>query len=61
MGTNAVKAGTRRLRPGSFTAMAPGMPHYASTNEETVIQISTTGPWAVHYVNPADDPRNKRK
>jgi hypothetical protein len=30
-------------------------------DEETVIQISTTGPWSITYLNPADDPRNKAK
>lgn len=37
------------------------MAHYAYTDEEAVIQISTTGPWSVNYLNPADDPRNKPK
>jgi hypothetical protein len=27
--------------------------------EETVIQISTVGPWGLTYVNPKDDPRQK--
>lgn len=52
---------TRRLRAGSFSALGPNMPHYAFTDEETIIQISTTGPWSVNYLNPADDPRNKPK
>lgn len=33
--------------------------HYAFTNEETVIQLHGVGPWAINYVNPADDPRKK--
>ena len=28
-------------------------------DEETVIQISTVGPWGLTYVNPEDDPRQK--
>jgi hypothetical protein len=26
-------------------------------DEETIVQISTTGPWGLTYVNPKDDPR----
>jgi hypothetical protein len=28
-------------------------------DEETVVQISTIGPWGLTYVNPEDDPRQK--
>jgi len=30
-------------------------------DEETVIEIRTTGPWSINYVNPAEDPRNYAK
>ena len=59
MGTDGDKAKTRKLGPGTFSAMAPNTPHYGFTDEETIIQISTIGPWTVTFVNPADDPRNK--
>jgi len=36
-------------------------PYFAFTNEETVIEIEGAGPWAVNYVNPADDPMKKRR
>jgi quercetin dioxygenase-like cupin family protein len=61
MGRLANKARTRILRAGSFSALGPNMPHFAFADEETVIQISTTGPWSLTYINPANDPRNKRK
>lgn len=51
---------TRRLPPGSFFAFDAGMAHYAHVHEETVVQLSSTGPWAITYLNPADDPRKKR-
>ena len=50
------KAG-KTLPAGSYTSMPPGMRHYAWTEGETVLQISTIGPWGITYVNPADDPR----
>ena len=57
MGTQANPAGARRLAAGSFFAFDPGLAHYAHVEEETVVQLSSTGPWTINYVNPADDPR----
>lgn len=48
---------TEALPAGSFTVMPPGMQHYAVAEGETVIQITTVGPWEIHYIDPADDPR----
>jgi quercetin dioxygenase-like cupin family protein len=44
---------------GSFFALSPNMAHYAFTDEETVVQLNSTGPWSVTYVNPNGDPRQK--
>lgn len=59
MGDVADKAKAQRLPAGSFFAFDPGMAHYAHVEEETVVQISSTGPWSITYINPADDPREK--
>lgn len=48
---------TKPLTAGSFVAMEPGLVHQAGADEETVVQLNSTGPWAVTYVNPSDDPR----
>jgi quercetin dioxygenase-like cupin family protein len=48
---------TQRLGPGSYTSMPPGMRHYAIADGETVIQLTSVGPWLINYVNPDDDPR----
>lgn len=58
MGSDGDPAKAQRLGPGAFVAMSPGMAHYAHTMEPTVVQISTTGPWSITYLNAADDPRN---
>lgn len=42
---------------GSFISMPPKMHHFAYTKKETIIQLSTVGPWGITYINPADDPR----
>jgi quercetin dioxygenase-like cupin family protein len=54
------KAG-EALRAGSYFAMPTGMQHFAWTDGEVELQLATLGPWAVHYVNPADDPRRKKE
>ena len=50
---------TRAMTAGSFVVMPKGAHHYAWTKGETVIQVHAIGPWAVTYVNPADDPRKQ--
>lgn len=59
MGEKADKSKTYALPAGSFFAFSPGMTHFAFVDEDTVIQLNSTGPWGLTYVNPADDPRNK--
>jgi quercetin dioxygenase-like cupin family protein len=50
---------TRALKAGSISIMQPGMHHYVWTDEETIGQVHSIGPWSVNYVNPADDPAKK--
>ena len=55
------KSQTRYVPPGSFYYMAPNHNHFGWIgNEETIIQLHGVGPWGITYVNPADDPRNKK-
>lgn len=42
---------------GGFFLAAKGMPHYAWSTGPTIIQIHGMGPFAINYINPADDPR----
>jgi len=59
MGEKADKGKAQALPAGSFFAMPPGMAHFAFADEDTVIQLNSTGPWSLTYVNPTDDPRKK--
>jgi quercetin dioxygenase-like cupin family protein len=59
MGESADQSKAEPLPAGSFFALPPGKAHYVFIDEETVIQITTVGPWGLTYVNPADDPRPK--
>ena len=52
-------AKTTALSAGSFAIMQPKTTHFAWTKAETIIQVHGFGPWAINYVNPADDPRKK--
>ena len=47
------------LRPGGFAEAAAKMNHYAWASAETVVQVHGQGPFAITYVNPADDPSKK--
>ena len=60
MGEKLDTSAGRALPAGAFAFMPPGMRHFAWTKGETVIQLHGTGPWQINYVNPADDPRNKK-
>ena len=39
--------------------MPAGMRHFVRTQGDTVVQLHGVGPWAITYVNPADDPRTR--
>ena len=59
LGSMFDKSKTRALGPGSVSIMQPRTHHYVWTNEETIAQVHSIGPWSVNYVNPADDPAKK--
>jgi quercetin dioxygenase-like cupin family protein len=48
------------LKAGGLLHMPKGMQHYAWTTEETILQVHGIGPASITYVDPADDPRNKK-
>jgi quercetin dioxygenase-like cupin family protein len=48
------------MSAGTFGTWPAGMQHFVWTEGETVIQLHGEGPWSLNYVNPTDDPRNKK-
>lgn len=60
MGSTFDPSKTKTIKTGGVVAMAPGMQHYVQIGKETVVQLSTRGPWSIAYVNPADDPRKSQ-
>jgi hypothetical protein len=45
------------LAADSFVRIPARVPHFAWTDQETVVQINGMGPFDITYVSPKDDPR----
>ncbi|HEX8069133.1 MAG TPA: cupin domain-containing protein [Pyrinomonadaceae bacterium] len=58
LGEKLDEAVAHELVAGSYARMPKGVRHFAVAKGPTVIQVSGIGPFAINYVNPADDPRN---
>lgn len=54
-----VDRSAKGLKTSGFVHLPAGMPHFAFTSEETIVQINGTGPFDVVYIDPRDDPRKK--
>ena len=54
MGKEFDAAQTKPYTAGALIAMPPETAHFVYTDQETVVQISTRGPWALKYINPDD-------
>jgi uncharacterized RmlC-like cupin family protein len=57
MGDKLDKAKAEALGPGGFFALQPRMQHYVFASGETVIQVTSMGPFDSNYLDPKDDPR----
>ena len=60
MGEKFDKGATQAMPAGSYGFWQPDMKHFVWAKSETIVQFHGMGPWTITYVNPADDPRNKR-
>jgi hypothetical protein len=56
-GRNWRNASLRPLAAGATVTMAANQPHFVRTKGKTMLEIGSTGPFEITYVNPADDPR----
>jgi hypothetical protein len=56
-GRNWRSASLQPLAAGEDVTMAANQPHFVRTRGKTMIEIRSTGPFGISYVNPADDPR----
>ena len=51
---------SHRLEVGGMAIMQPKIHHFVWTQEGATVQVHGVGPWAINYINPADDPRQKK-
>lgn len=49
------------LSPGDFVNLPAQMHHQASSKGGAVVQIQSTGPFVINYIDPKDDPRGAGK
>jgi hypothetical protein len=47
------------MKAGATGTIPAGHHHYAATKGAAVVEVTAMGPFAMTYVNAADDPRNK--
>jgi hypothetical protein len=60
MGDKLDKANAGSVEKGYHVTMAAKMNHWAFTTDPAEIEVTAMGPFAITYVNPADDPRNTK-
>jgi ChrR Cupin-like domain len=61
MGAKFDKSKCYEMPVGTYGSWPAGMTHFGWFKGETILQLHGEGPWAVDYINPADDPRNAAK
>jgi quercetin dioxygenase-like cupin family protein len=59
MGDKVEKSKTMALPVGGFVVAGVGQHHYGIAKGRTIVQVNLVGPFALTYVNPADDPTKK--
>jgi quercetin dioxygenase-like cupin family protein len=59
MGDKLDKASMKSLPAGSYALLPAEMHHYAMAKTDAIVQVHGAGPFALTYVNPADDPSTR--
>jgi quercetin dioxygenase-like cupin family protein len=60
MGDKIDKKAEKTLNAGQSNTMKAPMTHWARAQGHTVVAVTGNGPFAITYVNAADDPRNAK-
>jgi quercetin dioxygenase-like cupin family protein len=45
------------MKTGEHGSIAPNMHHFVKAKGRTVVEVSSTGPFVITYVNPSEDPQ----
>ncbi|HEV8200876.1 MAG TPA: cupin domain-containing protein [Candidatus Polarisedimenticolia bacterium] len=59
MGDKFDKATAKELASGGYALLPAQMHHYAFAKTDTMVQVHGLGPFALTYINPADDPQKR--
>jgi quercetin dioxygenase-like cupin family protein len=59
MGETFDKGAMKALEAGGYALLPADMRHFAMAKTEATIQVEGPGPFALTYVNPADDPSKR--
>ena len=59
MGDKADFTQAKTLTPGGFVIAGANQHHFARARGRTIVQVHAMGPFALTYVNAADDPQKK--
>ena len=60
MGDTLDKKKSKVLKPGGYAVAGANMHHFAWTKSGAIVQVDLMGPFAITYVNAADDPSKKK-
>ncbi len=60
-GKSGDESATTPVGVGGYAFVAAKMPHFGWADANTTIQVHGLGPFAINYVNPADDPSRADK
>jgi anti-sigma factor ChrR (cupin superfamily) len=60
MGDKLDRMMTQTLEPGGYVMLPGNMHHFAWTSAPTVVQLNFEGPFDMFYVNPSEDPQQKK-
>lgn len=61
MGDTLDVAKAKSMKAGASGSLPANMHHFAVTKGATVVSVKSMGPFAMTYVNPADDPSSANK
>jgi quercetin dioxygenase-like cupin family protein len=61
MGDQMDRKSMTKMTAGNAADLKANMHHYAVANGRTTVEVSANGPFAMTYVNPADDPQTRTK
>jgi len=59
MGDKVDRSATTTISAGGYIMAPANMHHFAISERGAILQVHLQGPFALTYVNPADDPRQK--